>query len=495
MTSKPQFGIACKTCRRRGRKCDRSLPECMSCHRRGAECEGYALRWVGLAARGSMAGRTYQSATVDPAPRKEQASISLFFNNDDSNVRPVLPQRLNAARVSYADQYGHSANSTSSGGGTDFHHVTLPRRRSTWIMTSALLPPDSVQVLVKYYAREISTAFYLGDGPAQTPYTQHILPMAKNVPCIRYAVGATASCHIGNRLQDNNLKMQSLHLRLEAMKALRKQLRNDINETDISSIACMVLLAQLDLCSGDCLEFGTHLNAASEIVKRHGSDGTDRGFFQQRLAWLDIMGATTSSRMPHLKHEHIKAALNKFKTPSGRKWGFDVFDCPIDLFEYIADITVLHKLYISSRIPSDETLRKAIVLGNAAKAWNGSAILSDQRGDMIEIWRRGVILYLVRLFQLSEETFDTSDLLEDVFRRAERLSSEKNRKFSTSWPLFQAGLCLDQGSHERKQQLRKEFASHFATLGCCNPKLAVNVLEQVWQTGDTQILDTQTLLF
>lgn len=95
--------------------------------------------------------------------------------------------------------------------------------------------------------REISTAFYLGHGPARTPYTQLILPMAKNVPCIRYAVGATASCHLGNRLQDSKLKMQSLYLRLEATEALRQQLRIDIEETDISSIACMVLLAQLDV--------------------------------------------------------------------------------------------------------------------------------------------------------------------------------------------------------------------------------------------------------
>ncbi|KUM61463.1 hypothetical protein ACN42_g5659 [Penicillium freii] len=97
----------------------------------------------------------------------------------------------------------------------------------------------------------------------------------------------------------------------------------------------MVLLAQLDLCSGDCLEFGTHLKAASEIVKRHGSDGTEQGFFQQRLAWLDIMGSTTSSRMIEKNPEHIKAALNKFKTPSGRGWGFDVFDCPIDLMSVL----------------------------------------------------------------------------------------------------------------------------------------------------------------
>lgn len=97
---------------------------------------------------------------------------------------------------------------------------------------------------------DISTAFYLGHGLAETPYTHHILPMARNVPCIRYAVAATASCHIGNKLQDKRLRMQSLHLRLEATQALRQQLRDDARETDVSLIACMILLAQLDVCSG-----------------------------------------------------------------------------------------------------------------------------------------------------------------------------------------------------------------------------------------------------
>ena len=95
--------------------------------------------------------------------------------------------------------------------------------------------------------RDISTAFYLGHGPAETPYTQYILPMAKNVHYIRYAVAATASCHLGNRLEDKVMKMQSLHLRLEATQALRQQLGNGAQERDVSLIACMVLLAQLDV--------------------------------------------------------------------------------------------------------------------------------------------------------------------------------------------------------------------------------------------------------
>jgi hypothetical protein len=61
------FGVACRTCRRRGRKCDRSLPTCMRCRRRGVECEGYVLRWVTVdaAARGTLAGQTYTAPDLE----------------------------------------------------------------------------------------------------------------------------------------------------------------------------------------------------------------------------------------------------------------------------------------------------------------------------------------------------------------------------------------------------------------------------------------------
>lgn len=109
MASQPQFGIACKTCRRRGRKCDQTLPKCMRC---GVECEGYPLRWVGLAARGRMAVRTYQSVADDSAPRKQQASVSLISKNGDSNVGGEFSKWLNAQALEgqyYAHQNSRSA--------------------------------------------------------------------------------------------------------------------------------------------------------------------------------------------------------------------------------------------------------------------------------------------------------------------------------------------------------------------------------------------------
>lgn len=56
--SEGYFGRACKTCRRRGRGCDRRLPTCNTCETNGLVCEGYLLQWPGLASRGKFVGKS-----------------------------------------------------------------------------------------------------------------------------------------------------------------------------------------------------------------------------------------------------------------------------------------------------------------------------------------------------------------------------------------------------------------------------------------------------
>jgi len=96
-------------------------------------------------------------------------------------------------------------------------------------------------------AREISEAFYLGHGPVETPYTRHILPMIRNVPSVRCAVAATAACHLANRLEDDQLKRQSLHLRVRATELLRVELEIYAGGPDLACLVSMLLLAQLDV--------------------------------------------------------------------------------------------------------------------------------------------------------------------------------------------------------------------------------------------------------
>lgn len=179
-------------------------------------------------------------------------------------------------------------------------------------------------------------------------------------------------------------------------------------------------------------------------------------------------------------------------TPEGRAWGFDVFDCPVDLFEYLANITLLCE---ESEDPAEMSLLQCVNIGHALIEWQCPPSLSFQKQQMAEIWRHGILLYLVQLLQVPEEVFNTRDSVNQIFQRERLLTPETSSKFSISWPLFQAGLCLGPEDEQRKQWLRDDFAEKFRTRGCCNPRSAIRVLERVWQTGDTRLVETESLLF
>lgn len=204
---------------------------------------------------------------------------------------------------------------------------------------------------------------------------------------------------------------------------------------------------------------------------------------------LDIMGATTSSRMPHWSLEDIKSTLNKFRTPSGRReWGFDVFYCPIDLFEYIVDITVLYKLQPESLEMRQGAIQKSILLGSAIKGWDAS-IDSGPRRHMVEVWRLGTLLYLIRLFRLPNDIFNTKILNSSIFHHARAIPSKTSWSYSTSWPLFQAGLLLCHEDSQTRIWLRDELYTNFRTLGCFHQKLAVEALQQVWRSEKDRLFD------
>jgi hypothetical protein len=101
--------------------------------------------------------------------------------------------------------------------------------------------------------RELSTVFYLGYGPADSPYAYHILPMAEQMLPIRFAVAATASCHAANRLSSDHLRRQSLRLRVKATELLRQRLSGGSQAADLVSLASIMLLAQLDVSMPCCL--------------------------------------------------------------------------------------------------------------------------------------------------------------------------------------------------------------------------------------------------
>ena len=157
MNRQDVFGTACKTCRRRGRKCDRTLPTCTSCYQRGVECEGYLLRWVSAAARGYMAGQTYLSGTGGPAasPRRRCPSTRSLRPDDGSDIRYNLPQSPKTETFSRGDssenQDGSSASPLlPSDKETELQAVALSRH-CNWKIPKVVGPPcDNLEALIGY---------------------------------------------------------------------------------------------------------------------------------------------------------------------------------------------------------------------------------------------------------------------------------------------------------------------------------------------------------
>lgn len=90
---------ACRTCRRRGRKCDKTLPFCQSCKDRSVVCEGYVTRWANIAARGKLQGRTIPILLDEEGGEgkclvKKKSPFPSTTTNWQTSPPPPLPRKL-----------------------------------------------------------------------------------------------------------------------------------------------------------------------------------------------------------------------------------------------------------------------------------------------------------------------------------------------------------------------------------------------------------------
>jgi hypothetical protein len=139
MSHANKFGTACKTCRRRGRKCDRSLPTCRSCSERGVDCEGYVLRWVGVAARGHLAGQTN--------PTSYNGMNSHLDENNQAKV---------TSNAEPPEAFIHVAEDTTSGVQDKSSQTTTILRQQNWHVSSVMeLSGDNLEGLIEYCMKSL----------------------------------------------------------------------------------------------------------------------------------------------------------------------------------------------------------------------------------------------------------------------------------------------------------------------------------------------------
>ncbi|RGP81286.1 transcription factor [Fusarium longipes] len=438
MNAASLHATACIGCRRRGRKCDRTLPTCLSCEKRGVQCEGYVTKWPGVAARGKLAGKSIPVVDSPTLIAGAHSRLRQRRQKQDAS-KPSTPQ-------------------------SNFISV----------------PDDEIEKFVEYYIAELSRIFYLGNGPSENPMFHYVLPLIDSVPPIRFALAGAASCHIAARTSDKELEQKSLRLRVHATHLLREMLQSPATATDQTVLASILMLAQLDMCSGDCVEFHTHLKAATAVLRNRDYDGSVNGYyFEQRLAWLDVMSSTTSDRLPNLTIEEVKTIIGRLSRNGHRQWSYDVFPCPVELFEIIVEITFLFKTRcLRSQSPAlhIEDLQKR------AHEWK-CPTMSGQRKHMVEGWRLGILAYFYRLFPQVDRHKESESLPGQVLNLAELIPPASSWSYALLWPIFQVAVSLGDAEKE-KDQIRSRLRTALKTIGCRHHSNALEMLEIVWARSE-----------
>ncbi|KAJ4123049.1 hypothetical protein NW768_010041 [Fusarium equiseti] len=422
MASSSLHATACIGCRRRGRKCDRTLPTCHACEKRGTPCEGYITKWPGVAARGKLAGKSI----------------------------PVM----------------------NSSAGIAQSHAQLTRAQQKRTRPDASsFTNEEIDKFVQHYIADLSSIFYLGSGPSENPMFHYVLPLISNISPIRFALAGSASCHIAARTSDEALERKSLRLRVHATYLLREMLQTPGGISDQSILASILMLAQLDMCSGDCTEFEMHLKAAVAVIRGPRYDGeANRYYFEQRLAWLDVMSSTTSQRPPNLTIEEVKTIVGRFSSNGHRQWSYDVFPCPIDLFEIITETTFLFKAQPAKMKSRTQDLERRL------NEWK-PPLMTGARKHMVEAWRLGIKAYLHRLFPDAQ---NEEPLSNQVLALAELIPPASSWSYALLWPIFQVAVTLGDENIEEKNLIRRRLKIALETIGCRHHSNALEVLEVVW---------------
>ncbi|KAF4466570.1 transcription factor [Fusarium albosuccineum] len=243
-------------------------------------------------------------------------------------------------------------------------------------------------------------------------------------------------------------------------------------------------LTKIQMCSGDCLEFDTHLKAAVAIIRDNSYDhDANRHYFEQRIAWLDMMSSTTSDQLPNLTTTELKKALGRFSIEGRRQWSYDVFPCPIDLFEILADITMLSKAQLDLLSPDQRAVEEAACIKRRLAGWECPEDIFGPRKHMVEVWLLGIMAYLRRLFPSTGGPDDAGILISQVLYHAQLIPPATSWSYSLLWPIFQVGITLDDGALVEREWIKNRLNLALDAVGCRHFSNALETLELIWDNS------------
>jgi hypothetical protein len=195
------------------------------------------------------------------------------------------------------------------------------------------------------------------------------------------------------------------------------------------------------------------------------------------------MTSTTSPRQPVFTQEEVFSYLQLSHSSRGPEWSYDVFPCPVPLFEIITSITFLYKSDNNSNLPQQNILQDAARHKEHLLQWCWPARISKEKMNLFEAYRLGAILYLNGLFHLSTDFLESQRLVSSLMLHAKALPEKTGWSYLLAWPLYQAGL-ESKHDEETKSWLRYHLQSTVRSVGCLHGQNALNALESAWSGVD-----------
>ncbi|KAL2820123.1 fungal-specific transcription factor domain-containing protein [Aspergillus granulosus] len=500
------FGRACRTCRRRGRGCDRRLPFCQTCEKKGLTCEGYPIRWSGIASRGKFAnkdapilspsvGSTFRAETKRRTSRPQSESVPDTLQGvsqpgeelEASYGGGVLLDEDSIASFVPSDDLTDIWLNPNAG----FQFVEIPSCESR-VEDSLLSPsfqyglnnlpvPDEVKFFLRYYITDVAPKLCVDNLCTDNPYTQYILPLAIEVRSLLYACAALAVCQYTIRYPGLLAGNEFWKFKGKAMKRLQEDLYSESRAKHPATLATVMMLCLCEICHGGYSDFEAHFRGSKRLTELRGPDRTPNGFVEQYLAWLDIMAAASHPRLPIFDISDISLPSTG-QTKELSQWSFDVFPCPLDQFECIFQIISLYKSQPDPANPSPEILSQVASI----KATILTRPIHSERGmpwlHLTEAYRFGITLYLLRLFCCTPDEDEIGWLVSSVIYHAKNTPPASGWSDQLLWPLFHAGLEVRDS--RRQAWLSEKMGCMRISGGFGNVDSALGILRRVWSENE-----------
>ncbi|RMZ37382.1 hypothetical protein CA14_011645 [Aspergillus flavus] len=495
----------CHNCRRKRRRCDRSVPVCHKCMKTGQECLGYGKLFIwneGVASRGKMMGKTYATPNhlqpLTMSTRDEGTSRVWTFSCD---LNPSIPDRNDLRAPLYITPIDPL-----------FQGMDNPSRR-----------------YLCHFATTLCEDLVISDVPNENPF-RSLIPTCRDHPILLHIIVANAAMHISSMsrpsfdlhnssvqalLPDHSAVKTPIHTRystdssasatLDALSAKQKSIHllktalENLPSTDINLVVTVILLfINLELIDSGKNAWRAHVEGAMKLIS------SLKPFQNDQISPIALIRDRITSDC--LTYHVLGSTLTNSTT------FLDPFSLPIDITtilrrseanSYLSFPTTLLQILfracelsnIAFTLPSTETpnlINEASSLLNAAQAFDVEAWANNVEGAPTHrtpnrihtalAHQNAVCIYVHRSIAYDPTDMDSETLVTEIIHHLSFIDPKDPLSKATSWPTFIAGAETDNPVYRQWALDRLSLLWNVLPWGYV--QTAVEVMRMAWRLRD-----------